>query len=70
MKTTTPTTDLVRVPDVCLLLAISRTTLYELLKDPNAGFPKPYRVSKRAVRFHRDEVVAWRESRRTGKPAA
>ena len=68
--TTTPTTDLVRVPDVCLLLGIGRTTLYGLLNDPDAGFPQPYRVSTRAIRFNRDEVLAWRESRRAGKPPA
>ena len=58
MNKPSSTTDLLRVPDVCVLLA-SRSTLYELAED--ADFPPGVHVSKRAVRFHRAEV----EDRRT-----
>ena len=46
--------------EVCDLLKVSMTQLYLMIED---GFPKPFHIAKRAVRWKRDEVLAWLDAR-------
>lgn len=49
---------LLRIEDVCAMLSVCRATVYKLTKtDP--AFPKPHRLSPRAIRWRRDELKAW-----------
>lgn len=52
---------LIRLPDVCELLGISRSTIYSLLAD--GDFPQPVRVGQKAVRWQVDAIDAWRDAR-------
>jgi prophage regulatory protein len=52
---------LIRLTDVCELLGISRSTIYNLLA--NSDFPQPVRVGQKAVRWHVDAIDAWRDAR-------
>ena len=54
--------ELYRLPDVCTTLGVGRSTLYKLLAtDPE--FPRPVRVTTRAVRWRRVDVERWARSR-------
>ncbi len=44
------------------MLGIGRTTLYELLKEPD--FPKRVRISSQAIGFVEQEVIDWIESKK------
>ena len=50
---------LMRIADVCELLGISRSTIYKRVSD--GTFPRPIQVGPRAVRWHVDDIVAWRD---------
>jgi prophage regulatory protein len=53
---------LLRSRDVCERLAISRTTLWRLLRtDPS--FPRPIRLLSKGDRYDADEINAWLASR-------
>lgn len=52
---------LIRLPDVCELLGISRSTIYHLLA--NGDFPEPVRVGEKAVRWQIDAIDAWCDAR-------
>ena len=52
---------LLRRSEVLELCGISRSTLYELM-DLEL-FPRPVRISRRAVRWRLEDVLAWIESR-------
>jgi predicted DNA-binding transcriptional regulator AlpA len=55
-------TRLVRIPELCRMLGICKSTVYNYAKtDPD--FPKPRRITARAVGFDYNEVVAYVESR-------
>lgn len=53
---------LLRVAEVCELLALSRATVYKLRAE--GAFPEPLRLASRAVRWRVDDLVTWCESRR------
>lgn len=54
---------LIRLAEVCELLGISRSTIYNLLA--NSDFPQPVRVGEKAVRWQVDAIEAWRDARAT-----
>ena len=64
---------LLRVDEVTKLVNVTRPSLYRWLRDPRSTFPKPIKVGRGrtgAVRWKRDEIVAWIEScPRTGEHA-
>lgn len=49
--------------EVEALTGLSRTTIYEMMKD--GSFPRPLRVSKRAVRWQESTLTNWIESQPT-----
>lgn len=56
---------LVRLPDLMTLLGVSKSTVYHLLKsDPN--FPKPLRLTGKAIAWPVAEVHAWIATRPRG----
>ena len=68
LKSTSPPV-LVRLPDVQRALSLGRTSVNNLVRtDPT--FPRPVRLTKRAVAWFRDEVEAWaRTLPRVERPA-
>ena len=62
-----PDPALLRLADVCRTLALGRSTVYSLLNsDPS--FPSPVRLTARAIRWRRVDVVEWAESRPAARP--
>ena len=56
------TPELYSLPDVCRVLRIGRSTVYQLLEtDPS--FPRRVKIARRAVRFRRAEIEQWVNSR-------
>lgn len=51
---------LIRLPEVCELLGVSRSTVYKWVAENS--FPPPVRVSERAVRWRIEDIQAWRSS--------
>lgn len=61
MKQVTPSTStpqrLLRLPDVCALVALGKSSIYEGVK---AGtFPAPIKLSRRAVCWSASSIDAW-----------
>ena len=54
--------DLLTLKDICALLALARSTVYELMKAGN--FPSPLHVTKRLVRWRRIDVERWQTTLR------
>lgn len=52
---------LLRRPEVEAQVGLSRSTIYRLM-DADA-FPKPLKVSTKAVRWRQSDLDAWRESK-------
>jgi prophage regulatory protein len=64
---------LLRLAAVCALTGVKKSLLYELMKEPDPAdrFPRPVRLSARAVAWKEDEVRAWMAARpRTDEVAA
>ena len=57
-----PAPRLLRVKDVCELLGIGRSTLYDRLKD-SPDFPVPVRIVGSALRWPEPEIRDWIERR-------
>lgn len=57
---------LLRLPDVIARTGLSRSTIYETA----TRFPKPVKLSARAVAWVESEVDEWIESRMTARIAA
>ena len=68
LKPTAPPV-LYRLPDVQRALSLGSTSVKNLVhNDPT--FPRPVRLTKRAIAWYRDEVEAWARSRpRVERPA-
>ena len=45
-------------------LGISNATLWRARNNPTSGFPTPYRTGPNAIRFDRDEILAYKASKR------
>lgn len=54
---------LLRRNEVERLIGLKRSALYKLMQS--GGFPKPVRLSARAVAWRQSEVAAWIENRET-----
>lgn len=52
---------LLRMPTVVRLTGLGRSTIYRLMATE--AFPRPVRLSARAVAWRRDEVTRWSEAR-------
>lgn len=52
---------LLSVRDVASRLAVSRSSIYRLLKE--SDFPKPLRIGEGRTAWREDEIVAWIEAR-------
>lgn len=50
---------LIRVPEVLRRIGLSRTTMYELIKE--GRFPDKITISSRSVAFVESEIDAWIE---------
>jgi prophage regulatory protein len=57
---THPSGALIRLADVCALVGVSRSTIYQWVSE--GRFPQPVHVGERAVRWRIDEIVGWREA--------
>ncbi len=51
---------LLRLAEVCELLAVSRSTIYRRVSD--GSFPAPIRLGSHSVRWRLEEVQAWRDA--------
>ena len=49
---------LLRLREVCRLLAVSRSTIYQWVAD--GRFPRPLRLSERSVRWRFSDIESWR----------
>lgn len=57
---------LLRLTDVCRILALSRSTIYKRIAEHN--FPRPIRLGVRAVRWRIEAIEVWRDSGATINP--
>ena len=57
-KTAAPAALLLRLPDVCQLLSLGRTSIYQKVKD-DPTFPRPVKLTDRAVAWRRADLEAW-----------
>ncbi len=56
------TPELYRLRDLCIVLGVGRSTVYQLLEtDPS--FPPRVQIARRAVRWRRAEIEEWVLSR-------
>jgi predicted DNA-binding transcriptional regulator AlpA len=53
-------------------VCLSRARIEQLLRDPEAKFPRPYQPGGAGARraFKREELIAWMESQRAEYPKA
>lgn len=52
-----PSNALLRLTDVCRLVGLSRTTIYNRVSD--STFPRPLRISDRCVRWRMQDLLEW-----------
>lgn len=52
-----------RLPTVIKLVALGRSTIYSMIQ--RNAFPRPVKLSRRAVGWHQRDIDAWLESRAT-----
>lgn len=52
---------ILRLPQVIELVGLKRSAIYQLVQQ--GKFPRPVRLSKRAVGWRSDEIEVWIESR-------
>ena len=50
---------ILRPREVFRRVGLSRTTVYELARNPDSGFPKPIKLTEKATGFLEGEVEAW-----------
>lgn len=62
-RTTMETEDLqlLRLPDVCALVGLRRSSIYKLAAE--GKFPKPVKLSTRASAWRRADIARWIEAR-------
>ena len=61
-------TTICRLPDVKAKTGLSRSTIYAMMAE--SRFPKPIKLSERAVGWAEAEITAWVESRIAQRNAA
>ena len=57
--TPNPRPTLLRCRDVQRMLALSKSSIYAMIRD--GKFPRPIRLGPRAVRWRADEIAEWTE---------
>ena len=57
-----------RLPDVMAATGLKRSALYDAIAD--GTFPKPVKLSQRAVGWPESDLTAWAESRLAEREAA
>lgn len=60
-STATPTGRILRLPQVCELIGLKKTMIYQM--EAEARFPKRVRLGSRAVGWLEDELRAWLHER-------
>lgn len=59
----TPVSGFYRLPKMCELLGLGKTTIWELSRhDPD--FPKPVKLTSQCTAWRADEVQAWIDTRK------
>ena len=61
-------TTYINIREVVALTSLSRSTIYVYMEKQ--GFPRPYRLGLRAVRWDKAEVLEWLRKRERGGPSA
>lgn len=60
-----------RIPDICKLLGLSRSTIYGKLNARSTQyddkFPKPFKIAAKAVAWSRNEILQWLEEKKVAK---
>lgn len=56
----------IRMQEVQNRTGLSKTHIYRLLKNNESGFPKPFKLSERAIAFLESEIDSWIEKRHGG----
>jgi predicted DNA-binding transcriptional regulator AlpA len=56
----------VRLPGVCDLTGVSRTTIWRWVKD-DPSFPKPFRLSAAVTCWDEDEILEWITSKKDAR---
>lgn len=56
---------LLRLPEVCELAGLGKTTIYQM--KAVGAFPKPVRVAAVGVRWRLEDVLAWQRDRETAE---
>lgn len=54
-----------RLPDVLKLIGLSRSSVYQLMREEK--FPKPKKLSSRAVGWTASDIAAWQAQRESAK---
>ena len=52
-----------RLPDVCGLTGLRKSSIYAMIKD--GSFPAPVRIGRRAVAWRQEDIGRWIDSRRS-----
>jgi len=52
-----------RLPEVVKKVGLSKTSIYELLKDTDSDFPQSIQLSKRCIGFSENEINQWIKNR-------
>lgn len=66
-------TKLLRLPDVCAIVGLSRSEIYRRMAMDPPQFPKPVPIGETARAWVSEEVAAWvaaRVAERDSRPAA
>ncbi len=56
-----PVGRLLKIEDVCVLLGLSRTTVYRCIKDKSAPFPRPLKIGK-CSRWSEGQIIEWKKA--------
>jgi predicted DNA-binding transcriptional regulator AlpA len=60
---------LLRANRVAELLGVSRTTVWRLSRNPDAGFPPPIKLSRNVVAYDSEALDRWISDRAVGTGA-
>ena len=63
-----PLPDLVGLPEVMERTGFSRSTVYRLIAD--GDFPRPTKIGRRSIRWHREDYEDWLLAQRRRAPVA
>lgn len=61
------TDSILRLPDVVKKVGLSKTSIYELLKESDSKFPQPIKLSSRCIGFSQNEIDQWIAERKEAR---